>query len=233
MSLGCCGLPGFKNQKYNQAFVVRAHHETDAIYHEHDFNIREDSPESPRDFSQSRGGIRRLPPGHRSQSEANWAYAKRSLARGDDPEIIIQRIADYRADDKADPLYYARHTVQKAAAELPQQSKASDFPMRARRARRSVPARVPFLVALQVEGGRAGTQGSGFGTVWLKPDVSTQLEDACRICADHLSKRGADVLCIVVEVLEFGVVEEVEGIDAELEGNAFAIEWRGFCNGEV
>jgi len=114
-------LPGFKNRKYNEAFVVRVHHETDAIYHEHDFNIREDSPESPRDFSQSRGGIRRLPPGHRSQSEADWAYAKRALARGDDPTIIIQRIADYRADDKADPLYYARHTVTKAQAELVRQ----------------------------------------------------------------------------------------------------------------
>lgn len=110
-------LPGFKNQKYNQAFVVRAHHETDAIYHEQDFHICEDSPESPRDFSQSRTGVRRLPPGHRSQSEADWAYAKRALGRGDDPEIIIQRIADYRADDKADPLYYARHTVEKARAD--------------------------------------------------------------------------------------------------------------------
>jgi hypothetical protein len=112
-------LPGFKNQKYNQAFVVRAHHETDAIYHEHDFHISEDSPESPRDFGQSRGRIRRLPPGHQSQSEADWAYAKRALARGDDPEIIIQRIADYRGDDKADPLYYARHTVEKARADAP------------------------------------------------------------------------------------------------------------------
>lgn len=120
-------LPGFKNQKYNQAFVVRAHHETDAIYHEQDFHIREDSPESPRDFSQSRGGIRRLPPGHRSQSEADWAYAKRALARGDSPEIIIQRIADYRADDKADPLYYARHTVQKAAGESLQQIERQRF----------------------------------------------------------------------------------------------------------
>ena len=59
-----------------------------------------------------------MPAGHRSQSEADWAYAKRALVRGDDPEIIIQRIADYRADDKGDPLYYARHTVQKAQAEL-------------------------------------------------------------------------------------------------------------------
>lgn len=41
-------LPGFTNRKYNEAFVVRVHHETDSIYHLHDFHVREDSPESPR-----------------------------------------------------------------------------------------------------------------------------------------------------------------------------------------
>jgi RepB DNA-primase from phage plasmid len=56
-------------------------------------------------------------PGFRNQSEADWAYAKRALARGDDPEEIIHRIADYRSEDKADPHYYARHTVSKAQAQ--------------------------------------------------------------------------------------------------------------------
>jgi hypothetical protein len=60
----------------------------------------------------------RGPTGHRSQSEADWAYAKRALARGDEPEVVIKRIADYRAQDKADPEYYARHTVTKARAAL-------------------------------------------------------------------------------------------------------------------
>jgi hypothetical protein len=31
---------------------------------------------------------------------------------------VIQRIADYRAEDKHDPAYYARHTVEKAQAEM-------------------------------------------------------------------------------------------------------------------
>jgi hypothetical protein len=44
-----------------------------------------------------------------------------SAARGDDPEVVIQRIADYRADGKDDPNYYARHTVMKAQAELQRQ----------------------------------------------------------------------------------------------------------------
>jgi RepB DNA-primase C-terminal helical domain len=55
---------------------------------------------------------------NRSQSEADWAYAKRALARGQDPEEIICRIADYRAQDKTDPNYYARHTVTKAKIAL-------------------------------------------------------------------------------------------------------------------
>lgn len=115
-------LPGFANRKYNEAFVIRVHHESDAIHHLQDFHINEDSPESPKDFTESLDGTRRMRTGHRSQSEADWAYAKRALARGDDPQIIIQRIADYRADEKSDPIYYARHTVTKAQAELVRQS---------------------------------------------------------------------------------------------------------------
>src|SRR6202043_1378625 len=39
-------LPGFTNRKYNETFVVRVHHETDAQYHGQDFHVQEDSPES-------------------------------------------------------------------------------------------------------------------------------------------------------------------------------------------
>jgi hypothetical protein len=67
-----------------------------------------------RHVEDSLASTRKLPAGHRSQSEADWSYAKRALARGDNPEQIIQRIADYCADDKADPTYYARLTVIKA-----------------------------------------------------------------------------------------------------------------------
>jgi hypothetical protein len=44
--------------------------------------------------------------------------AKRALARGDDPEVVIQRIAYYRAEDKDNPNYYARLTVSKAQSHL-------------------------------------------------------------------------------------------------------------------
>ena len=110
-------LPGFVNRKYNDPFVVRALHESEAIYQAADFHVREDSPESPRHLGDSQHG-RKLHAGHRSQSEADWAYAKRALARGDKPDDVIHRIADYRADDKSDPEYYARHTVSKAQMQI-------------------------------------------------------------------------------------------------------------------
>ena len=110
-------LPGFTNRKYNEQFVVRVHHETDQLYHLGDFRVQEDSPDAPRHLGEAHERTRRMAPGHRSQSEADWAYAKRALARGDDPEEIIRRIADYRANDKADPDYYARLTVAKAFAD--------------------------------------------------------------------------------------------------------------------
>ena len=56
--------------------------------------------------------------GDLSQSERDWAFAKRALARGDDPEEVIRRIADYRSEDKHDPNYYARLTVAKAQEQL-------------------------------------------------------------------------------------------------------------------
>lgn len=110
-------IPGFANRKYNERFLVRAIQETDSIYHLRDFTIHEDVPEAPRRLGDSHEPSRR-PAGHRSQSEADWAYAKRALARGDDPEKIIQRIADYRAEDKGDPFYYAELTVRKARTEI-------------------------------------------------------------------------------------------------------------------
>ena len=109
-------LPGFANKKYGEEFVVQARHELNQVYHSRDFTIQEDSPETPRHLGDESG--RRLSQGHKSQSEQDWAYAKRALARGDDPALVIQRIADFRADDKHDPEYYAQHTVAKAQAQL-------------------------------------------------------------------------------------------------------------------
>jgi hypothetical protein len=110
-------LPGFANHKLPEEFIVQARQESDAVYTLRDFTIDEDSPETPRYFADGQERRWMVPSHHKSQSERDWAYAKRALARGDDPEVVIQRIADYRADEKHDPLYYARLTVRKALAE--------------------------------------------------------------------------------------------------------------------
>jgi hypothetical protein len=90
-------LPGFANRKLPEEFIVQARKESDAVYALRDFTIDEGSPEAPRHFGDYRQRERTLPSDHKSQSEHDWAYAKRALARGDDPEVVIQRIADYRA----------------------------------------------------------------------------------------------------------------------------------------
>jgi RepB DNA-primase from phage plasmid len=118
-------LPGFANHKLSEEFIIQAHQETDAVYALRDFTIHEDSPETPRYLGDEQERPRRMPSHHKSQSELDWAYAKRALARGDDPEVVIQRIADYRSDDKADPNYYARHTVTKAQSDLHRGSAAA------------------------------------------------------------------------------------------------------------
>jgi hypothetical protein len=120
-------LPGFANRKLPEEFIVQARQESDAVYTLRDFTIDEDSPEAPRHFGEAQERRRTLPNDHKSQSERDWAYAKRALSRGDDPEIVIQRIADFRAQDKANPEYYARRTVTKAQVDL-QRTRSSGEP---------------------------------------------------------------------------------------------------------
>ncbi|MGA7221334.1 MAG: DNA-primase RepB domain-containing protein [Candidatus Acidiferrales bacterium] len=117
-------LPGFSNRKLTEEFVVRAHHETNAVYTLRDFTIEGDSPEALRDIGDAHQN-RTIAPGHKSQSERDWAYANRALERGDDPELVVKRIADYRAEDKADPEYYARRTVMKAQAHNEQERQST------------------------------------------------------------------------------------------------------------
>src|SRR5258708_32491380 len=109
-------LPGFANHKLAFEFVVQVVQASDAVYSLRDFSLPDESLDAPRRLPDNYGSHR--PSGHRSQSERDWAYAKRALARGDDPETVIQRIADYRAEDKHNPLYYARLTVNKAQIDL-------------------------------------------------------------------------------------------------------------------
>ncbi|MGH7744590.1 MAG: DNA-primase RepB domain-containing protein, partial [Candidatus Dormibacteria bacterium] len=124
-------LPGFSNRKYGEECAVRVTKHSDKTYSLRDFKIASGPAKSERTPEQGppRFGGRRET---LTQSERDWAYSKRALARGDDPEEVIRRIADYRADEKYDPEYYARHTVAKAQADLqgritPQKSEVSDM----------------------------------------------------------------------------------------------------------
>ncbi len=111
-------LPGFANKKYDTDFYVQVRAGATETYHLRDFKLRLDAQNAPRHHYEEVARKQPAPSSTFSQSEHDWAYAKRALARGDAPELIIQRIADFRAYEKHDPEYYARHTVTKAQADL-------------------------------------------------------------------------------------------------------------------
>src|SRR5258708_3537424 len=111
-------VPGFANKKYETNFYVEARRESTETYHLHDFKLQIDSQDSPRYNYDNRVKRESTPRASLSQSEHDWAFAKRALARGDDPEVIIRQIAQHRAGEKTDPQYYARLTVTKAQGEL-------------------------------------------------------------------------------------------------------------------
>lgn len=111
-------LPGFANKKYPEDYYVQARAESSRTYQLRDFKLRIDSQDAP---GQRYAEPARKQPTSRirlSQSEHDWAYAKRALARGDDPGEIVRRIADFRADGKHNPESYARRTVMNAQADL-------------------------------------------------------------------------------------------------------------------
>jgi hypothetical protein len=119
-------LPGFANKKYDHNFYVEARFESMQEYHLRDFKVPIDSQEAPRHRNEEAPSRSRISGAVLSQSEHDWAYAKRALARGDDTEEIIRRIADFRAEDKPSPEYYARHTVRKAEADLQRKAAIAD-----------------------------------------------------------------------------------------------------------
>ena len=119
-------LPGFANKKYDRDFYVQASVDSTQTYHLRDFKVPIDSQEAPRHRNEEAPSRSRISGAVLSQSEHDWAYAKRALARGDDTEEIIRRIADFRAEDKPSPEYYARHTVRKAEADLQRKAAVAD-----------------------------------------------------------------------------------------------------------
>jgi hypothetical protein len=115
-------LPGFANKKYETDFYVEARRDSTETYHLRDFKLHIDSQDSPRHNSDTRAKREPSPRTTLSQSEHDWAFAKRALARGDDPEEVIRQITRYRTSEKSNPENYARLTVTKAQAELQRES---------------------------------------------------------------------------------------------------------------
>jgi hypothetical protein len=108
-------LPGFANKKYETNFFVEVHKESAQIYRLRDFQLNIDAQDSPRYNDHERAKRASSSRANLSQSEHDWAFAKRALARGEPLEEVIRRIAQYRAAYKSNPLYYARYTVEKVA----------------------------------------------------------------------------------------------------------------------
>ena len=112
-------LPGFVNRKYEPEFTVTAKVLSDCTHTPHDFQLRTDSCELDRRFlPMPAAPASSCPRRPLSQSEHDWAYAKRSLAKGAPAEEVIRQIAAFRAPDKRNPEDYARRTVNKAEAQL-------------------------------------------------------------------------------------------------------------------
>ena len=121
-------LPGFVNRKYDSPFTVTAEIRNDKRHTPHDFRLRTDPAELDQRLTRTTGSRQssstRQP---LSQSEHDWAYAKRSLAKGVPAEEVIRQIAAFRAHDKHNPEDYARRTVSKARIQLTQGTKESDL----------------------------------------------------------------------------------------------------------
>ncbi len=111
-------IPGFVNHKRNPGHFVRADQLSNALYSPDHFPRLTHEDRLTPSVEVKAPTRKRGPQNRLSQSELDWAYAKRALARGETPDSVIAAIAAFRRGDKADPEYYARLTVSKAVATL-------------------------------------------------------------------------------------------------------------------
>jgi len=110
-------LPGFLNHKYEPPHPVGVRALSERTHEPTDFRSFRDRP-APTSAERPSSAPRRISPGHISQSERDWAYAKRELWRGRDPSAVANAIAEFRQGEKSDPRYYAKRTVQRAGEAL-------------------------------------------------------------------------------------------------------------------
>ncbi len=110
-------LPGFMNHKYGKPFLVRAESRATLTYRPEHFPSPQSEEKGGRGISDRAAGSKARA-GIITQSERDWAYAKRALARGESPDDVIASIARYRTGEKSDPQDYAVRTVRKAKESL-------------------------------------------------------------------------------------------------------------------
>jgi len=121
-------LPGFYNHKYRPASLVTAEARSDAIRRPDHF------PKLPVDqtiaehLRPSLSPRRDTPLNLPSQSERDWAYAKRALGRGETERHVTEEIARYRVGQKHNPHDYAQRTVRKAVRQLEQADREQGGP---------------------------------------------------------------------------------------------------------
>lgn len=107
-------LPGFYNHKYARKHFIAVQALSIEVHVPHRFPKFPADERTPRAVIADVGRRASRTLGRLSQSERDWAYAKRSLARGDSEESVIAAIAQLRID-KPNPRYYAELTVRKAS----------------------------------------------------------------------------------------------------------------------
>lgn len=111
-------VPGFYNHKREAPHFVTVQNLNENIYRPEQFPaVAADDPARMLAREQNVNIRTRPTTTAETQSERDWRYALRSLGRGDDPDAVIRDIEAYRPD-KANPAYYARHTVEKALGVL-------------------------------------------------------------------------------------------------------------------
>lgn len=120
-------VPGLDNRKYEIPFRVQAVRLSEGVFTRNDFKVQEtmirtNSPSVDRSKGSPDPGTpvksqvteRAAPPV--SQSEKDWAFARRALARGEDLSDVKNRIMEHRQGEKRDLLDYVNRTVDKAYA---------------------------------------------------------------------------------------------------------------------
>ena len=121
-------LPGFYNHKYARKHFITVQALSKDVHGPDRFPKFPADERPPRTVTGDFGRRLSAPTGRLSQSERDWAYAKRALARGEPEELIVTAIAVHRRFDKHNPQAYAKLTVRKAAQSLDAEAERHDSP---------------------------------------------------------------------------------------------------------